>query len=63
MEAWPPVSRATDCGVNVSYSVRQNWRKSPSKMMSASRIWPVRGFTRDGPIAKLMPAVIQRKVL
>ena len=29
-------------------------------MMSASRIWPVVGFTRDGPIAKPTPAVIQR---
>ena len=50
-------------GVNVSYSCFQNCRKSASKMMSASRIWPVVGFTRDGPIAKPAPAVIQRNVL
>ena len=43
---------ATDSGVNVSCSCFQYWRKSASKMMSASRIWPVDGFTRDGPIAK-----------
>ena len=37
-------------GVNVSYSCFQYCRKSASKMMSASRIWPVLGFTRDGPM-------------
>src|SRR6185436_12080592 len=42
----PPVMAAIDCGVKVSYSSFQCWTKSASKMMSASRIWPVIGFTR-----------------
>ena len=50
-------------GVKFSYSCFQNCRKSASKMMSASRIWPVVGFTREGPIAKPALAVIQRNVL
>ena len=36
---------------------------SASKMMSASRISPVSGLARDGPMAKPRSVVIQRKVL
>ena len=54
---------ATDLGVKTSYSSRQYCKKSASKMMSASRICPVRGLTRLGPMAKPALEVIQRNVL
>ena len=50
-------------GARMSYWFFQELRKSASKIMSASRISPVIGFTRDGPMANAAPAVIQRKVL
>ena len=48
----------------ISYVLAANAAmKSASKMMSASRIWPVIGFTRLGPMAKPALEVIQRNVL
>ena len=43
--------------------LRQKRTMLASKMMSASRISPVSGLARDGPIAKPWSVVIQRKVL
>ena len=58
-----PIRVAASVAVNVSYCCFHEVMKSASKMMSASRIWPVMGLTREGPIANPALAVIQRNVL
>ena len=54
--------RSAVSGFSIS-TVSPELEKSASKMMSASRIWPVSGLTRVGPMAKPALAVIQRNVL